>query len=112
MLLFLQTHPLLGALLGAVVALAVVGMWYVISHHLKAIVITLVCAAGAASGVIVFWRGIGNDLPDLIAIGAFLMVVFPVFNYQAIRTQQRKSDMSVRPLPGLKSDGTTPRRAA
>ena len=99
MVTFLQAHPLLSVLLGTAAVLAIVGLWYVIAHHLRAIVITLICSAGAAAGAVVFWRGVGGDLVDLIAIGVFLMVIFPVFWGQAIRRQT--APVQVPRLPGI-----------
>lgn len=98
---FLQAHPLLSALLGAVAALAFVGLWYVIAHHLKAIIVTLICSAGAGSGTVVFWRGIGNDQVDLIVIGVFLMLVFPLLFMRAIRQERRPLQVPVTQIPGV-----------
>ncbi len=98
---FLQAHPLLSALLGAATALAIVGLWYVIAHHLKAIIVTLICSAGAGSGTVVFWRGIGNDQIDLIVIGVFLMLIFPVLYMQFIRRERKPLQVPVTQIPGV-----------
>lgn len=86
MLQYMQAHPVISALLGGVVALALVGLWYVVSHHARTVVMTLICLAGIASGIVVVWRGVGNDLIDLIGIGVFLLVIFPIFLMQTLRS--------------------------
>jgi hypothetical protein len=101
MLQFLQSHPLLSGLLAFIVLLAVIGLWYVISNHLQAILITLICTAGAAAGAVVVWRGVTHDLGDLIAVGAFLIVIFPVIYMQAIRRERRPLQVPVTQLPGV-----------
>jgi hypothetical protein len=78
-------HPMILAAAGVFVALAVIGGWYVLSHHLHVIMVTLFCAAGFSSGLLVFYRGYQTEMRDLLAIGAFLIVVFPLIYQQAIR---------------------------
>lgn len=92
---YFTAHPgLLGAL--AVVALlAVIGLWYVVMNHLKEIVIAALCFAGLASGVVVFYRGVTVPHNDLIAIGLFLVVLFPAIFFQAIG--RSKAAQSVKP---------------
>ena len=81
---FLADHPVVVMSLGIFALLAVIGGWYVVYHHLHAVLITLLCAAGFVSGILVFYRGYQNDLDDLKVIGAFLIVIFPLVYHQAI----------------------------
>jgi drug/metabolite transporter (DMT)-like permease len=81
---YLVDHPIILTSLGIFVLLAVIGGWYVVSHHLHAVLVTLLCAAGFVSGILVFYRGFQNDLEDLQIIGAFLIVIFPLVYHQAI----------------------------
>lgn len=100
---YFTSHPgLLGAL--AVVALlAVIGLWYVVAHHLKEIVVAAACFAGLASGVVVFYRGVTVPLKDLIGIGLFLIALFPVIFFQTIgrskAAQQSKPPATPGPFP-------------
>lgn len=98
---FIQAHPLLCGLLAIVAFLSLIGLWYVIAHHLQAIVISMLCAAGTAAGAIVLWRGIGGDMVDLISIGVFLMVIFPVIYSQAIRREKKAREISITQIPGV-----------
>jgi hypothetical protein len=81
---YLVDHPIILTSLGIFVLLAVIGGWYVVSHHLHAVLVTLLCAAGFVSGILVLYRGFQNDLEDLQIIGAFLIVIFPLVYHQAI----------------------------
>jgi fucose permease len=47
--------------------------------------ITLLCAAGFVSGILVLYRGYSADMRELVVIGAFLIIIFPVIYQQAIR---------------------------
>jgi hypothetical protein len=85
MLQYMQAHPLISALLGAMAALALIGLWYVVSHHARTVIMSLICIAGTASGMVVVWRGVGSDHMDLIGIGVFLLVIFPIFLLQTLR---------------------------
>jgi len=85
---YMQAHPRLTVTLGVIVLLAIVGLWYVLAHHLEAILMTFLTVAGMASGAIVFYRGLEGGMQDLAWIGLFLMVVFPVVFYQAVKTQK------------------------
>lgn len=78
-------HPVALGAIGAFGVLAVVGAWYVVSHHLHAVLITMLCAAGFVSGILVLHRGYSNDMRELTVIGAFLIVIFPIIYQQAIR---------------------------
>ncbi len=111
---FVQAHPILSSLLGLISMLAIVGLWYVLAHHLKQIVNTLICLAGVVSGVIVFWRGTLSDHVDLLTIGTFLILIFPVIFYQAIRRDRKPTLASVTHMPGvvLKHGDGQPRRPA
>ena len=82
---YFTAHPGLLAALACVALLAIIGLWYVVAFHLKEIVFAAMCFAGLASGVIVFYRGFTAPMRDLMGIGAFLMVLFPVIFLQALR---------------------------
>lgn len=82
---YLGHHPVILSTFGVFILLAVVGAWYVLSHHLHALLITLLCAAGFAAGVLVLYRGYQANMRDLMAVGAFLSVIFPIIYQQAIR---------------------------
>jgi hypothetical protein len=82
---YLVDHPIILVSVGMFVLLAVIGGWYVVSHHLHAVLITLLCAGGFVSGILVLYRGYQNEHQDLMVIGAFLIVVFPIVYQQAIR---------------------------
>jgi hypothetical protein len=81
---YLVEHPVILGGLGVFVLLAIVGGWYVVSHHLHSVLITLLCAAGFVSGILVFYRGYSGEMRDLMIIGAFLIVIFPLVYQQAI----------------------------
>jgi hypothetical protein len=82
---YLGVHPGVLTSVAIAVVLAIVGLWYVISHHLHAILITLLSAAGAGSGVLVITRGYRAGMNDLIWVGLFLIVIFPIIYWQAIK---------------------------
>ncbi len=82
---YLAAHPGVLTALGITAALAVVGLWYVVSHHLEAIMITLLTAAGIGSGLLVLYRGYNAEMRDLMGIGLFLVVIFPIIFVQAIK---------------------------
>ena len=42
-------------------------------------------AAGIGSGMLVLFRGFRTDTKDLMGIGLFLIVIFPVIFWQAIK---------------------------
>jgi hypothetical protein len=71
--------------------LAAVGLWYVVSHHLQAILITLLTAGGIGSGLLVLYRGFRTETHDLMGIGLFLIVIFPIIFWQAIKTLEPMS---------------------
>lgn len=81
---YLVDHPFILASLAAFLVLAAIGGWYVVYHHLHAILITMLCAAGFISGIIVFYRGYQADMKDLMIVGSFLIVIFPLVYHQAI----------------------------
>ncbi|HML43941.1 MAG: hypothetical protein JNN24_02455 [Hyphomicrobium zavarzinii] len=81
---YLMDHPVILGSLGVFVLLAVIGGWYVVAHHLHAVLVTMLCSAGFVSGILVFYRGFQADLRDLQIIGAFLIVIFPLVYHQAI----------------------------
>ena len=68
--------------------LAVVGGWFVLYNYYKVILVTLLSAGGFVSGGLVLYRGAQGNMRDLIAVGLFLLVVFPVIFVQALRTSQ------------------------
>lgn len=78
-------HPVVLAVMGVFGVLAAIGAWYVLRHHLHVVLITLLCAAGFASGLLVLWRGYQSEMRDLMAVGMFLVVIFPAIYHQAIR---------------------------
>lgn len=85
---YLSTHPgVLSALL-LFFFLALVGGWYVLYYHYKLILVTLLCAGGFASGMLVAYRGLKGDMRDLMAVGLFLVVIFPVIFIQALKTSK------------------------
>ncbi len=84
-ILYLGAHPAVLTAMGVTAALAGVGLWYVVHHHLQAILITLLTAAGIGSGMLVLYRGFRTDMKDLMGIGLFLILIFPVIFWQAIQ---------------------------
>ncbi|MDX2307357.1 MAG: hypothetical protein NW216_03880 [Hyphomicrobium sp.] len=82
---YLADHPGQLTALALFVLLAFIGAWYVLSHHLGSLLITLLCAAGFASGALVIYRGWQENLNDLMGVGAFLIVIFPLIYQQAIK---------------------------
>lgn len=101
---YLAAHPGVLTAIGITALLAVVGLWYVISHHLQAIMITLLTAAGIGSGLLVLYRGFRADMKDLMGIGLFLIAVFPIIFWQAIKFIEQ-------PAPAPKTARPTPSRA-
>jgi hypothetical protein len=81
---YLADHPVILGSLGIFVLLAVIGGWYVVAHHLHAVLVTVLCAAGFVSGILVLYRGYQSDQRDLLVVGAFLVVIFPLVYHQAI----------------------------
>lgn len=81
---YLVDHPVVLGAVGVFVLLAIVGAWYVISHHLHAVLTTLLCAAGFVSGILVLYRGYSAGMHDLMIIGGFLIVIFPIVYQQVI----------------------------
>jgi hypothetical protein len=82
---YLLAHPVILGCIGVFMLLAVVGAWYVLSHHLGNLLTTLLCAAGFASGVLVLYRGYSASMRDLMAVGAFLMLIFPIIYQQGLK---------------------------
>lgn len=82
---YLAVHPGVMTALGLTAVLAVVGLWYVVAHHLEAILITLLTAAGMGSGMLVLYRGFNSDMKDLMGIGLFLIIIFPIIFWQALK---------------------------
>lgn len=82
---YLGHHPVVLGTIGVFIALAITGAWYVLAHHLRALLVTLLCAAGFAAGALVLYRGFLANMRDLMAVGAFFMVIFPIVYQQAIR---------------------------
>jgi hypothetical protein len=98
---YLAVHPGVMTALGLTAILAVVGLWYVVAHHLEAIMITLLTAAGMGSGMLVLYRGFSSDMKDLMGIGLFLIVVFPIIFWQALKFIEQ-------PPPDTKTGRPTP----
>ncbi len=88
---YLGSHPGVLTAIGLTALLAAVGLWYVVAHHLQAIMITLLTAAGIGSGLLVLYRGFRADMKDLMGIGLFLIVIFPVIFWQAIKQLEPSS---------------------
>jgi hypothetical protein len=84
-ILYLGVHPAVLSAMSLTAVLAGVGLWYVVHHHLQAILITLLTAAGIGSGMLVLYRGFRTDMKDLMGIGLFLVAIFPVIFWQAIK---------------------------
>ncbi len=82
---YLIAHPVVLGCIGVFMVLAFVGAWYVLSHHLGNLLTTMLCAAGFASGVLVLYRGYTEGMRDLMAVGAFLMVIFPIIYQQGLK---------------------------
>jgi hypothetical protein len=82
---YLIAHPVLLGCLGLFMFLAAVGGWYVLSHHLGDLLTTVLCAAGFASGILVLYRGYSEGMRDLMAVGAFLLLVFPIIYQQGLK---------------------------
>jgi hypothetical protein len=82
---YLSAHPAVLSAIGLTAGLAVIGLWYVLYHHLQAILITLLTAAGIGSGMLVLYRGVSAEMNDLMGIGLFLIVIFPIIFWQAIK---------------------------
>jgi hypothetical protein len=85
---YLSAHPGVMTAIVVTALLAVVGLWYVVSHHLQAILITLLSAAGIGSGLLVLYRGFSAEMKDLMGIGVFLVVIFPIIFWQAIKLME------------------------
>ena len=85
LIVYLGDHPAVLGGIGLFLLLAAIGAWYVISHHLHVLLVTMLCLAGFASGALVLYRGYQTELRDLMAVGAFLLVIFPVIYQQAIK---------------------------
>lgn len=94
---YLAGHPVVLGAIGLFILLALVGAWYVLYHHLGALLITLLCAAGLASGLLVLYRGYQAEMRDLMAVGAFLIVLFPLIYMQAIKVAKVAIGMSPPP---------------
>ena len=82
---YLGSHPAIMSAICATAVLAAVGLWYVVSHHLQAILITLLTAGGIGSGLLVMYRGFAAEMNDMMGIGLFLIVIFPIIFWQAIK---------------------------
>jgi hypothetical protein len=82
---YVADHPIVLGVLLLFLFLAIVGAWYVLSHHLHVLLVTLLCAGGFAAGALVLYRGITLEMNDLIAVGGFLVVIFPLIYREAVR---------------------------
>lgn len=82
---YLADHPVILAAIGVFIVLAIIGAWYVLSHHLGVLLVTMLCAAGFASGGLVLYRGYMADMRDLMGVGAFLLVTFALIYREAVR---------------------------
>lgn len=86
---YLAQHPILLSVLALFVLLAGVGGWYVIANYIQVLLVTILCAGGFASGVLVLMRGIKLGMNDLMAVGGFLVVIFPIIFQQALKVAGR-----------------------
>lgn len=86
---YLAAHPVLTTVLALTIVLAVIGLWYVVYNHFKLILVTALSGAGLLSGIVVLYRGAENEMRDLIGIGLFLTVAFPVIFWQSVKTQKK-----------------------
>lgn len=86
---YFTAHPVQLGVLVLTILLAAVGLWYVLYHHLKLILVTLLCAAGGGSGLLVLYRGFTAGMRDLMGVGAFLVIIFPIIFIQALRLSQK-----------------------
>ena len=102
-ILYLGAHPAVLTAMGLTAALAGVGLWYVVHHHLQAILITLLTAAGIGSGLLVLYRGFRADMPDLMGIGLFLVVIFPIIFWQAIKMMEPTEPVSKTGRPPVRA---------
>ncbi len=82
---YLAEHPMVLGGIGLFAILAIVGAWYVVSHHLHVLLVSTLCIAGLASGLLVLYRGYQLGMRDLILVGLFLLVIFPVIYLQLIK---------------------------
>jgi len=106
---YLSTHPGVLAALGVFLVLAIIGGWYVVHHHLKLILVTLLCAAGFAVGGLVLYRGATAEMRDLVWAGLFLVVIFPMVYFQALKTTKIASGMTGNPQPSATDKGQAKR---
>jgi fucose permease len=97
---YFTAHPKLLAALALIAVLAIIGLWYVIAHHLTEIVVSLLSFGGLASGVVVLYRGATLHHSDLVAIGLFLIVLFPIIFLQAIRRSKVAQKSAPPATPG------------
>lgn len=104
-----ENYPLYGAA-AFVALLALVGLWYVIAHHLASILITALTLLGVTAGVDVLRRGWSFDFPDLIVIGIFLVIAFPVFFYQSVLMRKRGAPPPPAAVAQYKPDAARPAR--
>lgn len=109
---YLGEHPTVLMAIGVFLVLAVVGAWYVLSHHLEVLLVTMLSAAGFVSGAIVLYRGYQLGLRDLMAIGAFLMVIFPIIYRQAVEVAKSTSGDGAAALSKGMSKGMAKRARA
>jgi hypothetical protein len=82
---YLAAHPALLGCLALFAFLAIIGGWYVLSHHLGDLLTTVLCAGGFASGILVLYRGYTEGMRDLMGVGVFLMIVFPIIYQQGLK---------------------------
>mgnify|MGYP001477604396 CR=1 FL=1 len=85
LLVYLGDHPAVLAGLGLFLVLAIVGGWYVITHHLHVLLVSTLCLAGFGAGALVLYRGYGLAMRDLMVVGAFLMIIFPLIGQQLLK---------------------------
>jgi len=64
---YLAIHPVVFGVLLLFLVLAGVGGWYVIANYIQVLLVTMLCAAGFASGVLVLVRGV-KDASDVFSV--------------------------------------------
>ncbi len=81
----LAEHPGVAVLAAVTLVLAGIGTWYVIRHHLRLILLTVLCGFGFFAGGLVVYRGAQD--PVLVGVGIFLLIIFPAIWMRAIGSQ-------------------------
>lgn len=94
---YVSDHPRLSAFVVLICVLAAVGTWYVVRHHLRLILVTLLCAGGLVAGTLVIYRGWSDTV--LIGAGIYLLAVFPMIWLRAVQSLAPPKVRPAAPLP-------------